>query len=91
MVIRISAFQTLEKLKTDARSHPLNMNVHWAAVLADLAALTRHATSGQGTARLAYLSQRLTFRNRASYIYRTATLRYHPDVAFYIYIFFQQI
>jgi hypothetical protein len=30
----------------------------------------------------------LTFRNRASYIYRTATLHYHPDVAFYIYIFF---
>jgi hypothetical protein len=27
----------------------------------------------------------LTFRNRASYIYRTATLRYHPDVAFYIF------
>jgi hypothetical protein len=34
---------------------------------------------------------KLTCRNRASYIYiyRTATLRYHPDVAFYI--FFQQI
>jgi hypothetical protein len=28
----------------------------------------------------------LTFRNRASYN-RTATLRYHSDVAFYIYFF----
>jgi hypothetical protein len=27
----------------------------------------------------------LTFRNHASYIYRTATLRCHPDVAFYIF------
>jgi hypothetical protein len=29
----------------------------------------------------------LTFRNRASYIYMNATLRYHPDVAFCIFFF----
>jgi hypothetical protein len=34
----------------------------------------------------AYSDATLNFRNRVP-IYRTATLRYHPEVAFYIYFF----
>ena len=39
---------------------------------------------------LAVHCQLLTFKNRASYIYIGRAYRYPPDVAFYIYFFFNK-